>query len=199
MEVQHCTAETVSSLAFIQSSMTAPSLAIFISAASGVSPMGMYFLMAASLACAASSLSFMRVDAAHDLGEVERFDGDAGALQQLFGVADGVEGRGARADGAEADVLEAAHDAADGGEPGEVGLELGRVRRFGVQRGERVGDAVLLEVVADRHLAAEAVAAEGDGHLAGVVGRGLDEDGHAAGWRGGGRRRGRALRRSWAG
>ena len=50
---------------------------------------------------------------------------------------------------------------------------------FGVQRGERVGDSVLLEVVADRHLAAEGVAAEGDAHLAGRVGRGLDEDGHA--------------------
>ena len=60
IEVQHCTAETVSSLAFIQWSITAPSLAIFISAASGVSPTGMYFLMAASFACAASSLSFMR-------------------------------------------------------------------------------------------------------------------------------------------
>jgi hypothetical protein len=46
-----------------------------------------------------------------------------------------------------------------------------------VQGGERVGDAVLLEVVADGHLAAEAVAAEGDGHLAGGIGRGLDEDG----------------------
>ena len=59
----------------------------------------------------------------------------------------------------------------------QVGLELGRVGGLGVELGERVGDAVLLEVVADRHLAAEAVAAEGDGHLAGVVGRGLDEDG----------------------
>ena len=61
----------------------------------------------------------------------------------------------------------------------EVGLELVGVGGFGVQRGERVGDAVLLEVVADRHLAAEAVAAEGDGHLAGCVGRGLDEHGNA--------------------
>ena len=50
--------------------------------------------------------------------------------------------------------------------------------RFGMERGERVGDAVLLEVVADAHLAAEAVAAPGDGHLAGVVRGGLDQHGH---------------------
>ncbi len=47
-----------------------------------------------------------------------------------------------------------------------------------MQRGERVGDAVLLEIVAGRHFAAEAVAAIGDGHLAGRVGRGLDQDGN---------------------
>jgi hypothetical protein len=116
-------------------------------------------------------------DAAHDLTEVEGFDGDAGLFKELFGVADGVESGRARADGAETDVAQAADDAADGGEPAEVRLELGRVGGLGVQLGERVGDAVLLEVVADGHLSAEAVAAEGDGHLAGVVGRGLDEDG----------------------
>ena len=120
---------------------------------------------------------FGLLDAAHDFGEVEGFDGDAGALEELLGVADGVEGGGTRADGAEANVAQAAHDAADGGEPLEVGLELGGVGGFGVQGGEGVGDAVLLEVVADGHLAAEGVAAEGDAHLAGGVGRGLDEDG----------------------
>ncbi len=118
-------------------------------------------------------------DAAHDFAEVEGFDGDAAALQQFFRVADGVECGGTRADGADAEVLQAANDAADGGEPGEVGGELGRVGGLGVQRGERVGDAVLGEVVADGHLAAEAVAAMGDGHLGGRVGRGLDEDGDA--------------------
>ena len=60
----------------------------------------------------------------------------------------------------------------------QVRLELSGVRRLGVQRRQRVGDAVLLQVVADRHLAAEAVAAEGDAHLAGRVGRGLDQHGH---------------------
>src|ERR1700722_3550223 len=50
MEVQHWTELMVSSLAFIQVSMTAPSFDIFMSAASGVLLRGMYFLMALSLA-----------------------------------------------------------------------------------------------------------------------------------------------------
>jgi hypothetical protein len=88
-----------------------------------------------------------------------------------------VEGGGAGTDGTEADVAQAADDAAGGGEPLEVGLELGGVGGFGVERGEGVGNAVLLEVVTNRHLAAEAIAAEGDLHFSGGVGCGLDEDG----------------------
>ena len=117
IEVQHCTAETVSSVAAIQPSITAPSLAIFISAASGVCADGDVLLDGGELGLDGVVVVFRFFDAAHDFGEVEGFDGDAGALQQLLRVADGVEGRGARADGAEADVAQAADDAADGGEP----------------------------------------------------------------------------------
>ena len=60
IEVQHCTALMATSVAAIQWSTTAPSLAIFISAAAGTPLESTYFLIAASLACAASSLSFMR-------------------------------------------------------------------------------------------------------------------------------------------
>ncbi len=49
----------------------------------------------------------------------------------------------------------------------------------GMFRGERIRNLVLHEVVADRHLAAEAIAAIGDGHFAGVVRRGLHQDGYA--------------------
>ena len=52
------------------------------------------------------------------------------------------------------------------------------IGRDGVERGERIGDAVLREIVAGRHLAAEAIAAVGDGHLAGRIGRGLHQHGH---------------------
>jgi len=46
-----------------------------------------------------------------------------------------------------------------------------------VQRGERVGNLVLHEVVTGAHLAAEAVAADGDGHGVRAIGRGLDKTG----------------------
>ncbi len=57
------------------------------------------------------------VDAAQNFGEIERLDGDALRLQNLFAVTHGVEGRGTRADGADAQVPESVHYAADGGEP----------------------------------------------------------------------------------
>ena len=61
IEVQHCTALMVTWVCFIQPSITAPSFAIFISASSGMPDVVTYFLIAASLPCAASSLSFMRL------------------------------------------------------------------------------------------------------------------------------------------
>ena len=61
IDVQHCTALIVQWVCFIQPSITAPSLAIFISASSGMPAVVTYSLIAASLACAASSLSFMRL------------------------------------------------------------------------------------------------------------------------------------------
>ena len=54
-------------------------------------------------------------------------------------------------------------------------LNSGESRALGVQRGQRVGNAVLHQVVAGAHLAAEAVAAGGDGHGVGAVGRGLHQ------------------------
>ena len=88
--------------------------------------------MAASLACAASSVSFMLVDAAEDLGEIDGLDGDAAGLEDALGVAHGVEGRGTRADGADAQILQALDDAADRGEPLQIGLELRRGRGVSV-------------------------------------------------------------------
>ena len=44
-----------------------------------------------------------------------------------------------------------------------------------MQRGNRIRNAVLPQIIAGRHLAAEAVAAKLDGHLLRIVGRGLDQ------------------------
>ena len=118
------------------------------------------------------------IDAAEDFGEIDGFDRDAGALQKFFAIADGVESRGARADGADAQIAEAAHDAADRGEPREVLGEALGVGCRGVERREGVRNAVLHQVVAGGHLSAEAVAAIGDLHVVGAVRRGLHQHRH---------------------
>ena len=73
------------------------------------------------------------------------------------------------------EILQSLHDAADLREPFEIGFEFGRADGLSVQRGERVVDAVLHHVVAGAHFAAEAVAARGDGHVVGAVGRSLHQ------------------------
>ena len=117
-------------------------------------------------------------DPAEDLREVERLDRDAGALQQLLAVADGVEGRRAGADLAQAGVLQRAHDAAHPDEPAQVPREVLALGVHGVAARERVLDPVLAQVVAGAHLAAEAVAPVGDRHLVGGVLEGVHEHGH---------------------
>ena len=53
------------------------------------------------------------VDAAEDLRQVDRLDRDAVRFEQFLAVADGVEGRGPRADGADAQVAQPVDDAAN--------------------------------------------------------------------------------------
>ena len=92
-------------------------------------------------------------------------------FQNLLAVAHRVERRGPRADGADA---QPPHPARPRGRRRRTSRgpsrKILRIRSFGVQRGERVRNAVLRQVIAGRHLAAEAVAAVGDGHLAGRIG-----------------------------
>src|SRR5215469_3939785 len=117
------------------------------------------------------------VDTAEHFGKIERFHGNAAAFEQFFAVTHGVECRGARADRADAQVAQAFDNAANRCKPREVLREFGRIGSFGVQRGEGIRKAVLFEVVAGRHFAAEAVAAVRDAHLAGGVGGGLNQYG----------------------
>ena len=71
IEVQHCTALIVISVCVIQPSITAPSLAIFISAASGTLLGRTYFLIAASFACAAIVVVLHAIDAAEDFRKID--------------------------------------------------------------------------------------------------------------------------------
>src|SRR5213078_1609869 len=79
---------------------------------------------------------------AENFGEIDGGDADAGALEDLLGVADGVER-------ARTGAADAADDAADGEEVCEVLAERGVERMDDMLRRERVGDARLAEVVAD--------------------------------------------------
>src|SRR5581483_8308947 len=72
-------------------------------------------------------------------------------------------------------VAKSVHHAADGREPLEIFGEFGRVGTLSVQGSERVRNAVLPQIVAGGHLAAEAVAAVSDRHFRGIVRRGLNE------------------------
>ena len=117
-------------------------------------------------------------DAAKDLAEVQRVHVDAGTLKQLLAVADGVERGGTRADGADSAVAQALDHAANGSEPRQIPGEFGAIERFGMQRRQRIRNFVLRQIVAGAHLAAEAIAPHGDGHVVGAIGRGLDEHGY---------------------
>ena len=89
------------------------------------------------------------VDAAEDFGKIERLDGDAARFEKLLAVADGVERRRPRADGADAQLAQAvARRGRRAANQCEILRRTRRIRRFGVQRGQRVRNAVLLEVVA---------------------------------------------------
>ena len=103
IEVQHCTALMCTSVSRIQPSTTAPSFAILISASSGTPSVGTYALISSQLRRARPDrCRFMRSMRPEDLGEVDRLHRDAARFQDLLAVADGVEGGGPRADGADA-------------------------------------------------------------------------------------------------
>ena len=102
---------------------------------------------------------FHACDATKNFREIEGLDGDAAGFENLFAVAHGVERRGPRADSADAQVAQAVHDSADAERTirGRGGTRL--TAELGVQSRQRIGDAVLREIVAGRHFAAKTVAA----------------------------------------
>ena len=83
------------------------------------------------------------------LREVGRNDSDAGALQQLFAGAAGVEAERTCADLANAAMTQTTYDTANAGKLVNVLLELLTIDAVGVEAGEREGDAILIEVVAN--------------------------------------------------
>ena len=113
-----------------------------------------------------------------DLRKVGRNDGDAAALQQFFAGAASVEAERTCANLANTAMTQASYNTAYAGELIDVLLELLAIDAVGVEAGEREGNAILIEVVADRDLAAECIATAVEVNLVVVVVTGLHKHGH---------------------
>ena len=93
-----------------------------------------------------------------NVGQIHAFDRNSGAFQQFFAVPHGDKRRRARPDLPKAGFAQAIHDAADSGEFFQILPETRGKRVNRVQPGQTVFDAVLHQVVARRHFAAETIA-----------------------------------------
>jgi len=100
-------------------------------------------------------------------------------LEELLAEAHRVEGHRARAKHPEAGAAHPARHTAHRGELAQVGAETVGLRINGVQRRQAEGDAVLTQVVAQRHLAAEAIAPPLQVHLGRIVRESVNEHRHA--------------------
>ena len=132
IEVQHCTALIMTSVCFIQSSITSPSLAIFTSAGSGTPLVATYFLISASLLARRNRRPSFR-DPAEDFRKVHVSVEMPVASSNLLAVAHRVKSGRARADAADAQIAHAIDDATNCGKPGEVLSKIARIRAYGVQ------------------------------------------------------------------
>ena len=103
-DVQHWTALMATSVCFIHRSITAPSLAIFSSAAAGTRSVDTYLLDGLELRLRGGIVILHALDAAQDFREVDASRPKCLGLQDLFAVADGVERGRTRADGADAQI-----------------------------------------------------------------------------------------------
>ena len=113
-----------------------------------------------------------------NLRQVGRNNGDTAALEELLAGTTGVEAERACADLANAAMTQASYDAADASELVHVLLELLAIDAVSVETGEGEGDAILIEVIADRNLAAESIATAIQINLVVVVVAGLNQHGH---------------------
>ena len=118
-----------SSFSFIHSSTTTPNFAIFTSGAAGTSLRGDIAVNALELGLDLRVIVRQLADAAEHFRKVERFDGDAVPLHQLFAEADGVERRGTRPQHAHAEVLQPFDHPAGGGKGLQVSEESRGCRR----------------------------------------------------------------------
>ncbi len=112
-----------------------------------------------------------------DFGEIDRGDADAVALENLFGVSDCIESAMTRADRSDPNLPQSLHDPAHGEKVLQIPSERWIERMHHVFRGERIGDAGLAQVIADRNLAAESIPAPHHIEFVEVVRIALNENG----------------------
>jgi len=112
------------------------------------------------------------------LGEVHALHRDARLLQQLLAVTNGDKRRWPCPHLAKTRPAHPFDHPANGAKPLQVLAKARRLWINRVQRRQRVGNAILREVIAGRHLAAKAVATRLDRHLADLVGKSLHQHGH---------------------
>src|SRR6267378_6226386 len=86
-------------------------------------------------------------DTPKNFRKIDGLDGDAVGFKNLFTVAHGIESRGSGADGADAQPSQSLHNATNAEEPFQVTPEDVRLRQFGVECRQRIGDAILREIV----------------------------------------------------
>ncbi len=113
IDVQHCTALTVSSLAFIQWSITAPSFCHLQQRRVGRIAHRDIFLDRRKRRLRSVVVVLHSRDASHHFAQVQCLDSNARPLQQLLRVSNRVERRRPRANRPEADVLQPLHYAAN--------------------------------------------------------------------------------------
>ena len=113
-------------------------------------------------------------------------------------ITHGVEVRWTRAQSPQARPAQSPHHPAGGREVGEVCRERCASWVHCMLAGQGEGDAILAQVIADAHLATEAIAPVVDGHVLWIIWEGVNQHRHAADRPSAARWRWRARRRSLA-
>src|SRR5262249_23185786 len=99
----------------------------------------------------------------------ERLDRNAAGFKQFFTVPNRVERRWTRTQCANASIFQLPNNVAGPDESPQVRPELRTIRVHGMHAGQRITQAVLFQIIADRHFAAEAVASVPNRHLLAFV------------------------------
>src|SRR5262249_47037700 len=109
---------------------------------------------------------------------IESLDGNAAGLEQLLAVAHGIKSGWPRAQCPYARMLQPRNDFTGRGESSQIRAEFFARRVTSMEPRKRIANAVLPEIVANRHLPAKTVAPIADGHFGSIIVEGVNEHRH---------------------